>query len=399
VPHTGGGSAGVLTRYLRVARPGKTVHGDATSYREAAPLSLLFSLCTGGLGSSGLRIAAIGLARGDRKWSLHDGQIPNFHGVRVALGSGYYRVEGSRRLERSPPTHQFATFSSLYALWAASLTRVETMTSSSAPAGVVNLSASLSSGTRSSDAAAGANVAERPYLTRRDASHPTGGGHARYAPRPPCLRGRARTSAPGGWKIHCLQTTPAETGDAIQLNTVPCFACYTVLCSPGWLSRTAVSSAEKVEGEQLLPTHGATSAATGTLLLTLALAPSLRQLAASARRHAVRDGGAVCDVCGRHPTGELRARWVTLRARWVMLRARWVMLRGSGAILQARVGRLVYGAPNYLLGGDGSWVQLFNIPRRSEPGECSGSSDVPSALTAHPFQPQGERPRRNPPLA
>jgi hypothetical protein len=29
-----------------------------------------------------------GLARGGRKWSLNDGQIPNFRGVRVALGTG-----------------------------------------------------------------------------------------------------------------------------------------------------------------------------------------------------------------------------------------------------------------------------------------------------------------------
>ncbi|GJP44133.1 hypothetical protein CLOM_g3532, partial [Closterium sp. NIES-68] len=35
----------------------------------------------------------------------------------------------------------------------------------------------------------------------------------------------------------------------------------------------------------------------------------------------------------------------------------------AGAILQARVGRLVWGAPNPLLGADGSWVSLF--PTRS----------------------------------
>jgi hypothetical protein len=33
-----------------------------------------------------------GLAWGDRKWSLNDGQRPHFRGVRVALGTGYTRV-------------------------------------------------------------------------------------------------------------------------------------------------------------------------------------------------------------------------------------------------------------------------------------------------------------------
>jgi class 3 adenylate cyclase len=32
-----------------------------------------------------------------RKWSLNEGQIPNFRGVRVALGTGDNRVEGNRR--------------------------------------------------------------------------------------------------------------------------------------------------------------------------------------------------------------------------------------------------------------------------------------------------------------
>lgn len=64
----------------------------------------------------------------------------------------------------------------------------------------------------------------------------------------------------------------------------------------------------------------------------------------------------------------------------------------AGAILQSRVGRLVYGAPNYLLGGDGSWVQLFNIPRKTHGDEMDAlDGDVPSALTAHPYQPQGEK--------
>jgi hypothetical protein len=40
-------------------------------------------------------IERFGLARGDRKYSLNDGHMPNVRGVRVALGTGYNRVEGT----------------------------------------------------------------------------------------------------------------------------------------------------------------------------------------------------------------------------------------------------------------------------------------------------------------
>ena len=42
-----------------------------------------------------------GLARGDRKRPLNDGQIPNVRGVRVHVSTGYNRVEGSRRASRT----------------------------------------------------------------------------------------------------------------------------------------------------------------------------------------------------------------------------------------------------------------------------------------------------------
>lgn len=45
----------------------------------------------------------------------------------------------------------------------------------------------------------------------------------------------------------------------------------------------------------------------------------------------------------------------------------------AGAILQSRVGTLVYGAPNPLLGADGSWIQMFPSD------ECADST--------HPFHP------------
>jgi hypothetical protein len=41
------------------------------------------------------------LAWGDREWSLNDGQIPYFRVVRVALGMGYNRVEGTRWTSRN----------------------------------------------------------------------------------------------------------------------------------------------------------------------------------------------------------------------------------------------------------------------------------------------------------
>jgi hypothetical protein len=60
------------------------------------------------------------LARRDREWSLNDGQTPNPDVVRVALGTGYHRVEGNRRASRDgrvsdlpPETSRFATFASL----------------------------------------------------------------------------------------------------------------------------------------------------------------------------------------------------------------------------------------------------------------------------------------------
>jgi hypothetical protein len=49
-----------------------------------------------------LRIVTLkGLARGDRKGSLNDGQIPNSRGVRVHASAGYSRGEGNRRASRN----------------------------------------------------------------------------------------------------------------------------------------------------------------------------------------------------------------------------------------------------------------------------------------------------------
>ena len=40
------------------------------------------------------------LVRGDGEWSLNDGHILNFRGVRVALGTSYNPGEGNRRASR-----------------------------------------------------------------------------------------------------------------------------------------------------------------------------------------------------------------------------------------------------------------------------------------------------------
>ncbi|XP_038721350.1 tRNA(adenine(34)) deaminase, chloroplastic isoform X2 [Tripterygium wilfordii] len=56
----------------------------------------------------------------------------------------------------------------------------------------------------------------------------------------------------------------------------------------------------------------------------------------------------------------------------------------AGAILQARINTLVWGAPNKLLGADGSWIRLF--PSGGE-GTGSEMSDKPAA-PVHPFHPK-----------
>ncbi|EYU22607.1 hypothetical protein MIMGU_mgv1a002639mg [Erythranthe guttata] len=56
----------------------------------------------------------------------------------------------------------------------------------------------------------------------------------------------------------------------------------------------------------------------------------------------------------------------------------------AGAILQARIDTVVWGAPNKLLGADGSWIRLF--PGGGE-GSSSEQSDKPAA-PVHPFHPK-----------
>ncbi|KAI5574002.1 hypothetical protein BDE02_10G118300 [Populus trichocarpa] len=56
----------------------------------------------------------------------------------------------------------------------------------------------------------------------------------------------------------------------------------------------------------------------------------------------------------------------------------------AGAILQARINTLVWGAPNKLLGADGSWIRLFPDGRD---GNGSELADKPAA-PVHPFHPK-----------
>jgi tRNA(adenine34) deaminase len=58
----------------------------------------------------------------------------------------------------------------------------------------------------------------------------------------------------------------------------------------------------------------------------------------------------------------------------------------AGAILQARVGRLVYGTRNHLLGADGSWLAMF--PARDGDGRRSGDGEALPPQRPHPFHPE-----------
>ncbi|KAJ8774633.1 hypothetical protein K2173_017079 [Erythroxylum novogranatense] len=57
----------------------------------------------------------------------------------------------------------------------------------------------------------------------------------------------------------------------------------------------------------------------------------------------------------------------------------------AGAILQARIDTLVWGAPNKLLGADGSWISLF--PNGEENRNGGQPTDKPAA-PVHPFHPK-----------
>eukprot|EP00983_Pelagomonas_calceolata_P073206 1152047-Pelagomonas_calceolata.AAC.1 len=66
---------------------------------------------------------------------------------------------------------------------------------------------------------------------------------------------------------------------------------------------------------------------------------------------------------------------------------------GAGAILQSRIARLVYGAPQPRLGADGSWVSLFPASTTSASSSSSSSSSSPHpASSAQQQQQQQQHP-------
>jgi tRNA(adenine34) deaminase len=66
----------------------------------------------------------------------------------------------------------------------------------------------------------------------------------------------------------------------------------------------------------------------------------------------------------------------------------------AGALLQARVGTLVWGAPNTLLGADGSWVRLLGEGHANGAVASGGSGEggddplQPAPLRPHAFHPR-----------
>ncbi len=107
-------------------------------------------------------------------------------------------------------------------------------------------------------------------------------------------------------------------------------------------------------------------------------------------------------LCIRHATGKTRNAWRLLDATMYVTLEPCPMC--AGALLQARVGRVVYGARNNLLGADGSWIHMMRGGRTAETvlsveggevdikekGEESteGTSVVPrQSHRPHPFHP------------
>ncbi|PON79394.1 Cytidine deaminase, homotetrameric [Parasponia andersonii] len=85
-------------------------------------------------------------------------------------------------------------------------------------------------------------------------------------------------------------------------------------------------------------------------------------------------------ICIRDASNQLRSWRLADTALYVTLEPCPMC---AGAILQARISTLVWGAPNKLLGADGSWIRLFPD---GDGGDNLGASDKPPA-PVHPFHP------------
>ncbi|XP_065880180.1 tRNA(adenine(34)) deaminase, chloroplastic [Euphorbia lathyris] len=97
---------------------------------------------------------------------------------------------------------------------------------------------------------------------------------------------------------------------------------------------------------------------------------------------ALRDSTAHAEmICIREASNQLRSWRLAESTLYVTLEP---CAMCAGAILQSRIDTLVWGAPNKLLGADGSWIRLFP---NSEGGNESEVRDKPAA-PLHPFHPK-----------
>ncbi|KAG7667831.1 hypothetical protein Ndes2526B_g01768 [Nannochloris sp. 'desiccata'] len=80
-------------------------------------------------------------------------------------------------------------------------------------------------------------------------------------------------------------------------------------------------------------------------------------------------------LCIRHATGKAKSTWRLLDATMYVTLEPCPMC--AGALLQARIGRVVYGAKNGLLGADGSWI---NMMRGGREGSRGNSGKGPTVL-------------------
>lgn len=87
-------------------------------------------------------------------------------------------------------------------------------------------------------------------------------------------------------------------------------------------------------------------------------------------------------ICIREASKELRTWRLSDTTLYVTLEP---CAMCAGAILQARIDTVVWGAPNKLLGADGSWVRLF--PGGAEAGSSSDLASQPAG-PVHPFHPK-----------
>jgi tRNA(adenine34) deaminase len=109
-------------------------------------------------------------------------------------------------------------------------------------------------------------------------------------------------------------------------------------------------------------------------------------------------------LCIRHATGKTKSAWRLLDATMYVTLEPCPMC--AGALLQSRVGRVVYGARNNLLGADGSWINMMrggrvatgatvSSPRleiSSENSNCTGNDEAGEESCTYVVQPHRPHP-------